>query len=224
MSERSKVLIWDLPLRLFHWLLVGLVVFSWYSIEVEENLDWHFISGYCVLFLLLFRLLWGFLGSYYARFKNFLFGPSEILNYAKNLMGKTETHYAGHNPLGSLSVFALLLLLLFQAATGLFANDEDYYFGPLSDLVSTRTADVLTEIHHFSFNILLAFIVLHIAAIVFYRLVKKENLVRAMLTGRKEMEDGETVDVPDSRLLPALGVALMAAGAVYVLVAIIGTA
>lgn len=224
MSNNNHKLVWDIPTRLFHWLLVALVAFSWYSVDIEENLDWHFISGYCVLALLIFRLFWGIFGTYHARFRNFIYSPGEILNYAKGSLNKDSRKYAGHNPLGALSVFALLLFLLTQAVTGLFSNDEDYYFGPLSDYVSTRTADILTEIHHINFNIVLALIALHILAIVFYVLYKKQALIRAMITGKKLLEADDDQFITESSLWKATTIASLAGLAVYLLVSVFAAA
>ena len=218
MATEEKSLVWDLPLRLFHWSIVILVVFSWYSVEIEENLDWHFISGYCVLALLLFRLTWGFIGTRYARFKNMLFSPTSILRYFRSLFSRQTEHHTGHNPAGSLSVFALLTLMLVQAGTGLFANDEDYYFGPLSDYVSIKTADWLTEIHHLNFNILTGFIVLHVLAILFYRIFKKEKLLMAMITGKKTGTVARGDEIQHSKLLAALLTLIVSTSAVCLLV------
>lgn len=215
MSNEKPSLVWDLPLRIFHWSIVILLVFSWYSVEVMEDLDKHFISGYCVLALLLFRLAWGFFGTQNAKFRAMLFSPSAILSYAKSLFSGSTIKFTGHNPLGSLSVFALLGFMLLQAVTGLFSNDEDWYFGPLSDYVSTQTADRLTEIHHLNFNILLGFVVLHVLAVLFYLVVKKDNLVKPMFTGKKLVEEG---GIESSKILRALLILGITAGCVFALV------
>lgn len=218
MSKSNKTFIWDLPIRLFHWLLVILIAYSWYTMEIEEDLDKHFISGYCVLALILFRLVWGFVGTRHARFRTLFFSPGEIISYTKSLFSVPTKEYAGHNPLGSLSVMALLFFLAVQAGTGLFSNDEDYYFGPLSDYVSTKTSDLLTEIHHLNFNILLGFIVLHILAILYYQLIKKEKLLAAMFHGKKALQSENENSISHSKLWTALIVILLSAGAVYALV------
>ena len=218
MPGDKKSLIWDLPTRLFHWTAVALVLFSWYSVEVMEDLDKHFISGYCVLALLLFRLTWGFLGTRYARFKSMLYSPGKIISYARSLFSADAEKFPGHNPLGSLSVFALLGVMLMQAVSGLFSNDEDWYFGPLSDYVSTKTADRLTEFHHLNFNILLGFIVLHILAIIFYLLVKKENLVLPMVTGKKMAGTDDEGEITSSKIGLAIAIITTSATAVYLLV------
>jgi len=217
-NNEKKHLIWDVPTRVFHWSIVLLIAYSWYSVEIAEDMDQHFISGYCVLTLLIFRILWGFVGTYYATFKSMLYKPSDILGYTRSLFSKKTGHYPGHNPLGSLSVFALLGLLLLQAVSGLFSNDEDYYFGPLSDYVSTKISDRITEIHHLNFDILTVIIATHILAILFYLLFKKDNLVTAMISGRKLLESGSDKIVENSKLLIALLTLILSASAVSLLV------
>ena len=173
--------VWDLPTRLFHWLLVALVALSWWSGENEE-LDLHIWSGLGVLALILFRLFWGLFGSSTARFSRFVRGPSAVRAYLRDMRGWTAV---GHSPLGALSVIALLLVLALQVATGLFQVDEDGLVeGPLAHLVSFRTAEAMYELHEMLFNVLLVLIGLHIAALLFYRLVLGKKLVGAMITGR----------------------------------------
>lgn len=173
--------VWDLPTRLFHWLIAALVFVSWGAAE-WHTMELHYLSGLAVLGLLVFRLLWGLFGSSTARFASFVRGPSAV---RAHLRGRTDPQPAGHNPLGALSVLALLGLLAVQVGTGLFATDTDgLESGPLSFLISYDTADLLTEIHEISFNLLLAMIALHVAAIAWYLVVKRRNLVRPMVTGR----------------------------------------
>ncbi|MBU6268788.1 MAG: cytochrome b/b6 domain-containing protein [Sphingomonadales bacterium] len=178
MATTPAVRVWDVPTRLFHWLLVGLFAFSWYSGETGK-LEWHFTSGVTLLGLLAFRLIWGVIGGSTARFVRFVRGPGAVLRYVRGEGPAT----AGHNPLGGWSVIALLGLMLVQVGTGLFASDTDsLYPGPLNPLVSYEHAETLTHIHHLAFNLLLALVVLHVAAIVFYR-VKGRNLILPMVTG-----------------------------------------
>lgn len=182
-GSRQPVVIrvWDFPLRLFHWLLVLAVVFSIVSGELGGNLmDWHERSGLLILGLLVFRLLWGFIGSRNARFCNFFPTPSRLTAYLRgNWQGQ------GHTPLGALSVIALLLILTALVGTGLFANDDITFQGPLFALVSKDASDKLSGWHDKLFYVLAALAILHIAAIVFYARVKKRNLVMPMLTGKK---------------------------------------
>ncbi len=180
----GPVRVWDLPTRLFHWSLVALVVTSFVTIKVGGNwVQWHFYSGYAILTLILFRLVWGFIGGRYARFGSFLFGPSAVLATLKDSPAAPRT--LGHNPLGALSVFALLLFTGLQAAGGLFANDDIASEGPLVKFISKALSDRLTSLHHLNEKIILALVVLHVAAIVFYLWRKRQNLVRPMLTGDK---------------------------------------
>jgi cytochrome b len=173
--------VWDLPVRLFHWALVGLIGFSWWSAE-NDRVEWHIWSGLAVLSLLIFRLLWGFFGSSTARFTSFVRGPRAVLGYARR---PREWREIGHTPLGALSVLALLALLLVQVGLGLVLSDEDgTVTAPLNRLVSFETAEWAAELHETLFNVLLGFIALHVAAILFYRLVLGKKLVGAMLTGR----------------------------------------
>ncbi len=180
--------VWDLPVRLFHWTLVALIAFSWWTAE-NEQVEWHLWSGLAVLSLLFFRLLWGFVGSSTARFGSFVRGPGAVLRY---LRSPGEWRGIGHTPLGALSVVALLLLLLVQVGLGLVMSDEDgTVSAPLNHLVSFETAERAGDLHELLFNVLLALIALHVAAILFYRLVLGKRLTRAMVTGRTTT-DGET--------------------------------
>lgn len=181
----GSVRVWDLPIRLFHWTLAALIAFSWYSAETQM-LDWHLRSGMAVLLLLVFRLLWGFFGSSTARFSQFVKGPASVMAYIK---GRADSGI-GHNPLGALSVLALLGLTALQAGLGLFSEDNDGLMsGPLSLLVSEKTATALTDLHETLFNVLLAIIVLHIGAIVVYA-VRGKLLVGPMITGKARAESG----------------------------------
>lgn len=182
--SRVKVPIWDLPTRLFHWTLVGLIAFSWWSAE-EHYDDWHIWSGLAVLTLLVFRILWGLVGSSTARFANFVRGPTAVSRYLRGTW-----RGIGHNPIGALSVIALLGLLAVQVGLGLIASDEDGLMqGPLVQLVSFDTAEAAAELHEALFNVLLGLIGLHVAAILFYRL-RGKNLLGPMITGRGEAEAG----------------------------------
>ena len=186
MTDRAtKQRVWDLPTRLFHWLLVALIAFSWWSAENGE-IDWHIWSGIAVLTLLVFRLLWGFFGSSTARFASFVRGPGALRGYLRD---PDAWRAAGHSPLGGLSVLALLSLTAIQVALGLISVDEDgLNEGPLASLVSIDTADAGREFHEAAFNILLAFIILHVAAILYYWLFKRKRLVGPMITGRAKLD------------------------------------
>ncbi len=184
------VKVWDLPVRLFHWSLVLLVIASFATGKLGGNwLEWHFRSGYCILALVLFRVAWGLAGSQTARFSDFVHGPARVLGYARSLLaGKTQFH-AGHNPMGGLMIVLMLVLLLVQAATGLFVDDEIANRGPLADKVSDSVVSLFTTIHRTNINIIVASVALHIAAALFYLTVKKDNLIKPMITGAKAVPD-----------------------------------
>ena len=206
----QRVRIWDLPTRLFHWSLAVLVVFSIVTAHVGGAwIDWHFRSGYAVLALIAFRIAWGFVGGRHARFANFLRGPSGI---AAALRGEPAPH-AGHNPLGGLSVIAMLALVGAQAVGGLFANDDIASEGPLVRLVSKATSDTITTLHRINEKLIIALVVLHVAAIFFYLWRKRTNLVRPMITGDKSDVDPaqSTPDDAALRVRAALLLALSAA-------------
>ena len=175
--------IWDLPHRLFHWLLAVSVTASYITAKIGGSLiDWHGRLGIFILGLLVFRLVWGFIGSTHSRFVTFFPTFSRLAAYLK---GRWQG--IGHNPLGGLSVIALLITLAVQVGTGLFANDDIAFEGPLYNFVDKGFSDKLTGWHNTTVNFLLALVVLHLVAIIFYRWVKKTNLVVPMLTGKKEI-------------------------------------
>lgn len=181
----SPTRVWDLPTRLFHWSLLVCVVGLVISGNVGGNwMVWHFRLGYAVLTLLLFRIVWGLIGGRWSRFSSFIYAPSSIVAYIKG-RGKPE-HSVGHNPLGAGSVFALLGFLLFQVLTGLVSDDEISNQGPLNKFVTGARASLATWYHKEVGNkILIALVVLHIAAIAFYTIKKKEQLIGPMLHGYK---------------------------------------
>lgn len=218
MNTPKSIRVWDLPTRLFHWLLVALFAFSWASAELAGNaMEWHMLSGYTLLALVLFRLLWGIAGSATARFGQFVKGRAAILSYIRGFGQKDAPPSVGHNPLGGWMVVAMLALLLLQGATGLFANDDIITEGPLYHLVSKEISDALTELHEGVFNALLTLVAIHVGAIFFYLLFKRDNLIRPMLTGRKEMP-ADTAQPKMVSIWRALPLAAIAAAAVYLLV------
>jgi cytochrome b len=216
----QAVRVWDLPVRICHWSLVALIFTSWVTSEIGGNaMTYHMWSGYTILALVVFRIVWGFVGSERARFGDFLYGPSAVIAYIKGMLRLDPPHYLGHNPLGGISVVLLLLSVLVQATTGLFANDDIATEGPLVSKVSEATSSLLTTIHRYNFYVLLALICVHIAAALFYLLVKRENLIGAMFTGRKRVRMGSGAS--DARMASAwlaLVIAGIAGGAVAWLV------
>lgn len=177
----GKVRVWDLPTRLFHWSLVALIVVSVVTAKIGGNaMDWHMRSGYALLTLVLFRILWGLAGDRHALFAAFPPSPKAAFAYLRS-GGRS----VGHSPLAAWSVYALLAALLLQAATGLFANDAIFTEGPLAKRVSNATSDFLTRIHHLNEWTLWLLIGLHLAAVAFYFFVRRDNLVLPMLVGDK---------------------------------------
>lgn len=215
--KQSKKRIWDVPTRLFHWLLMISVAYAWFAVEILEDMEQHFYAGYTVLVLVLFRLIWGFCGTRYAKFSSFIVKPSAIIDAARNIFDRKARAYAGHSPLGSLSVIALLGLLTAQVTTGLFSNDE-YYFGPLSEHVSSSLSSRFTEIHDLNFGILKILIFVHIAAVLYYELYKKDRLIIAMLSGNKVDRDNTFIAIDSSRLYRAIAVVSLCIVAVLLLI------
>lgn len=187
-SAPVKVLAWDGPTRLFKWALVGLVVSAVISDKAGGGSPtWHVWNGYAVLVLVVFRLLWGVVGGSTARFAGFLASPIATIRYGLGLLRGREAHYLGHNPLGGWMVVALIALPGVMGVSGLFNADVDRMIveGPLAAKLSDAAVTLAHRIHHNAFQILLICIVLHVAAVVFHAVVKKERLVPAMVTGKK---------------------------------------
>lgn len=211
----KHITVWDLPLRIFHWALVILLIAAIVTAKIGGNaLEWHVTIGLSILGLLIFRVLWGFIGGKHAKFSSFIRGPKTILAYIK---GQGEKPL-GHNPVGALSVIGMLLALFVQAITGLFATDAILTEGPLYSLVDSDSSDYLTSIHTASQYAIYAILALHIAAIVYYRVIKKDNLVLPMLTGRKKVSHvSEHYLNAEGSLWKALILAAASYGAVWVL-------
>jgi cytochrome b len=227
-----KVRIWDLPTRLFHWSLVALVLFSYVTgdiggidVTVPEGLPgagtlihdikFHLWSGLAILTLVLFRIAWGLIGSSSARFSSFVRGPGQVIDYLRRMFSRGPAMFVpGHNPAGAVMILVVLALLLIQGCTGLFLRMDDEYSpfsGPLTGYVSAATAKLLLKLHSLTWTIVSILILLHIAAIVYYWLVRRENLIPAMFHGRRE--------VPLGTRAPALTFAPMLRAALLLLVA-----
>ena len=193
-QHTATIRVWDLPTRLFHWALVLCVIGSFITVKLGGIwMDWHVRFGLCTLGLILFRIIWGFCGPRYARFTQFIHGPRYILGY---LRGRTP-HMAGHNPLGALSVVALLAVFGFQAFSGLFANDDVMTTGPLAYL-SDSWSDTLTSLHDMNQWLMIALVSVHIGAIAWYRLHGK-NLVGPMIHGNAPIDAEHQAHAPDAR-------------------------
>lgn len=201
----TKVPVWDLPVRLFHGAIILLVPALW-ATHHWEQMDLHILLGEVMLGLILWRLLWGVLGSSTARFVTFVKGPAAVLRYLRS-----GTKSFGHNPLGGWSVLLLMLVLAVQTGLGLFASDEDgIFFGPLAS-TNLETAHTIAERHETFFWVLVALIGLHVAAILYYRIVRRDDLVTPMITGCGEAVGGQTAMVPAPLWRLLLSIAIAAA-------------
>jgi cytochrome b len=190
----STYRIWDLPTRVFHWLLVMCVL----GLIITGNvgglwMDWHFRFGYAVLCLLIFRVLWGFVGGYWSRFSSFIYSPASLLMYWRG--HSPWLHRVGHTPMAALSVFALLAVLLVQVFTGFLSDDEIFHRGPWAVWASYDWIEAASRYHKdIGKLVVLGLVLLHLLALLFYKFVKRQSLVQAMVTGDKSLD----VDVPVS--------------------------
>jgi cytochrome b len=218
-QQLVNVRVWDLPTRAFHWVLALCVIGSVISAKIGGNaLVWHMRLGYVVFTLLAFRILWGLMGGRWSRFVSFIYAPGTVLRYLRGASQPGEHHDVGHSPLGAFSVFGLLAILAVQVGTGLFADDEIATTGPLNKFVSSATGLSLTAWHKgWGQWLIIALVVLHIAAIVFYLVGRKNNLVRPMLTGDKALPATvpASTDGGTTRVIAAVLVALCGAGVAW---------
>jgi cytochrome b len=215
----DKRLVWDLPLRLFHWALVLSILGSW--LTAEAGFDWmqiHFYLGFWTLGLVSFRILWGFIGPKHARFASFIPSPKQLVTYARTVFKRDSTPAIGHNPMGGLMVILMILMVAAQATSGLFVTDDIAWAGPYNPSVSAALAGKLTWFHHLNFNVLAGAIGLHVLAILFYAFYKRQNLVSPMLSGHKPAQVAGSDSIPGSQLIKALVLAVVCAGAVYWLI------
>ncbi|MCI4592565.1 cytochrome b/b6 domain-containing protein [Sphingobium sp. BYY-5] len=209
------VRIWDLYIRLFHWLLVGLLAFSWWSGERHE-MEWHRLSGYAILFLLAFRLYWGFFGGRTARFAHFVRGPGAAIAYLRTLGQRPYRATPGHNPVGGWSVLLMLAALMGMVTAGLFAVDVDgLESGPLADYVSFDQGRSASDIHGVLFNLLLALTALHVVAILFYLLRLRHDLVGPMIHGHRAASAEDMIDHVEASPWKALVGIVIAAACTY---------
>jgi cytochrome b len=207
-TQADTVGVWDVATRLFHWSLVALFAFCWWSAD-NDQMDWHVLSGIVLSGLLIFRLIWGVIGGSTARFASFIRSPRTVIRY---LLGKASPKNSGHNPLGGYSVLAMLAALVVQCASGLFTTDVDgLNSGPLSYMVSFDQGRLAADLHHQSFNILLVLIGLHILAIAFYLVVQRRNLIWPMVTGNDRAAGDALVPASSLRfVLAAVAAAALA--------------
>ena len=212
----KHVLIWDLPLRIFHWLFACTVFASWYTSDQDNDLiDVHMKLGYFALGLLVFRILWGFVGTKHSRFSSFFPTPSRLRLYITDVRNNQVRNTTGHNPLGSLMVFLMILLISLQAISGLFINDDVFSSGPYYDSVSKEIEKVMFFLHHNVFDVMIAAIGMHLLAIAYYVRVKKQSLILPMITGKKSAKFVNVTDIiKHSKVL--LAVILVIAVAVFI--------
>jgi cytochrome b len=216
-ASATRTRVWDLPTRVFHWALAAAVI-GQIATGLGGVMEWHFRIGYAVLSLLLFRLVWGFVGGRWSRFAAFIYSPGSVMNY---LRGRAHPdHLIGHTPLGAFSVFALLAILALQVASGLVADDEITASGPLTRFVSGATVSLATGWHTAQGKwIVIALLALHVLAVLYYVLVKRHRLVRPMISGDKLVADGRAAPSRDdaaSRLLALVMFAVCAAFAAWI--------
>ena len=206
---RLSMKVWDAPTRLFHWAVVILIACSYASIRADR-LDLHFLSGYALLTLLLFRLAWGFVGSETSRFSQFLRSPAQGIRHLGGFFRPEADDQVGHNAAGGWMVLVLLGDLGLQIVLGLFSNDDVLNEGPLAHWVGKAWSDRLTAYHAINFNVILGLIALHVVAIIAYAAIKKHNLLRPMITGRKRLPGATRQPRMASSLLALLLLALSA--------------
>ena len=214
----ERRLVWDLPTRLFHWLLVASLIAQYVTASWLENaMQWHFYCGYFTLGLLVFRIFWGLFGPEYARFSHFIASPVSVFNYSRTLFSRHSMAYTGHNPLGGYVVVLMLSMVITQAVSGLFMTDDIFMEGPWYAGASQATRAVMNTLHRAGFDWLVAIIVLHIAAVIFYTVFKKQPLTSAMLHGKKRTEKPA---IPSSKLWLAALLIILSAFIVYYIVVI----
>ena len=185
--ENEQIRVWDIPIRLFHWVLVALITSQFLIAWVfTEQIDLHVKLGYLTLALIVFRIFWGFIGTAHAQFKNFLVSPTSLVAYIKGLFNQTsQSKSAGHNPIGGYSTIAIIACILAQGFSGLFCDDDVFTVGPLRHLVSDNATSIFNQIHALNGKILVGLLCTHVAAIFWHLLVKRENLIKPMITGKK---------------------------------------
>jgi len=211
-NNRPMEHVWDLPTRLFHWLLVSLFLFLLLTGDQGDWLERHMQAGYLLSGLIIFRILWGLVGNYHARFRNFIRSPGFTLQYMWRMVRNRGEHYQGHNPAGAAMVVTLLAGLLLQATSGLVTTDDIFWEGPLYNSVPTSVASLGATIHRSFADVLLALVSLHIVAVLYHTLRYKQPLVPAMIHGKKPVQDGEAIHY-GAVSIPKLIIALVTAGA-----------
>lgn len=204
MTNNKKHLVWDLPTRLFHWLLAISIGAQWFTGEQGDSwLEWHFYIGYFILGLIVFRIVWGFIGPRYARFSDFLVTPGTLIEYLKGNLPDQP----GHPPLGGLMVLFFLSVILAQAVSGLFTTDDIFSEGPFRSLISGEMQDIADWVHANLFLFIQIAAAVHILAAFYYMLIKKNNLIKPMLDGKKQVNADQGID--SSELLLAIAIVVI---------------
>lgn len=220
MSEQAPLRVWDLPVRIVHWAMAVLLVVLVVTAKLGGGaMEWHVRAGETMLSLVVFRLVWGFVGSSHARFASFLRGPRVVAAYTRSLFSPPHARFAGHNPLGGWMVIVLLLLLLVQATSGLFSNDDIATEGPLARYISKDLSDLISSFHSIDAWLVVTLAAVHVAATLFYLIGFRENLIQPMIDGIKRLP-GVPVEAAGDEASPlrALAVFALCAAAVWLLV------
>jgi cytochrome b len=195
-AHTRTIRVWDVPVRAVHWVQVALVATSVVTGFTGGNLlRVHRLSGYAILTLVLFRILWGFAGGYHARFASFLRGPRAVVAFVRGTLAFRRPVHVGHNPLAGWMALALLASLLVQASTGLFANDDIFFEGPLAGSIAKDLSDRLTSFHKTNALVLLVLVGMHVGAVILHLVVERQNHLTPMITGRKRLP--AAVDAPE---------------------------
>ena len=214
-TPKSVHLVWDIPVRLFHWLLVLCIAAQWFTAEQGEDwLEWHFYIGYFTIGLIVYRIIWGFVGTRYAKFVDFIPSPKSLMAWLKG----TSNDYVGHPPLGALMVLFLLLVILLQGISGLFTTDDIFTDGPWREVLSSQMQDYADWLHGNLFTLIQIAAAIHIGAAFYYLLVKKSNLISPLITGNKRVTADQ--GIPSSKLLTAVIVLAIVAVLIYLMVSL----
>lgn len=219
-NKTNLTLVWDIPVRLFHWSLVVTLIGMWVTSDQDLGLiEYHIIGGYIALSLVLYRLIWGFVGTHYAKFSTFVPSLESLKRYLTG--GDPNRKFYGHNPLGSLMVLAMLVLILLQAVSGLFISDDVFSAGPYNSIIDKEFERVFGFIHHNGFDVLIAAVAIHVMAIFYHEGILRQPLIKAMVTGKKlTIHSDKVVRVKHSKLVTALIILIGVALFVYWLVVI----
>jgi len=202
---KPTVKVWDLFVRVSHWLIVLLVASAWLSSEIgDAEFKWHSWNGYALFVLVLSRLIWGLVGSTTARYSDFLKAPKQAFIYLRDLHQGKEAKYLGHNPAGGWMALMLWLVLIAQAITGMFSSDDVIFDGPFSYYVSSATVSTITAAHHLLFNVLVLLVMFHVFAVLYHEYVKKEALIAAMITGNKQVSNARPNEKSNAKPDPKL--------------------